>query len=107
MSVGEGETEASSCSFGLCLSETLLFRPSVLEPDLDLRLCQFQVLRKLCSFGHREVLLLAKLSLQGNQLCACEWSSGLPIFLLFLETGRAGTRDVSVCSRSYNSGGIL
>ena len=98
MGVREGETKASSCSFGLCFSETLLFRPSVLEPDLDLCLCQFQVLGKLCSFCHREVLLLAKLSLQRNQLCACKRSSGLPIFLLFFETCRAGAGDVSVCS---------
>ena len=86
MSVRERETEAPCRSLRLCLSQSLLLCPSVLEPDLDLGLGQFEVLGKLCSLGHREVLLLAELPLECDELGAGEGSPGFTVFLLFLES---------------------
>ena len=86
MCVGEWEAEASGGSLCFSFSESLLFRPPILEPDLDLGLGEFKVLSKLCSLSDREVFLLSKFSLECNQLRAGERSSGFPVLLLFLES---------------------
>ena len=101
MSVGERETEAPCCPFSFGLAQSLLLCPSVLEPYFNLGLSQFEVLGKLCSLGHREVLLLAELPLESYELRAGKWSPGFPVFLLFLESRRAGTWDIATLSGAW------
>ena len=98
MCVGERESETSGSAFRLSLSESLLFRTPVLEPDFDLGLGELEVLCKLRPLGNRQVLLLAKLPLEGYELRAGEGSSGLSILLLFLESRRAWPMYVSTLS---------
>ncbi len=83
--IGEGNSQASGSPLSLGLPKTLFLGPAILEPDFDLCLCKFQVLCELCPFSYREVFLLAKFPLQCDELCACERSSRLPVFLLLFQ----------------------
>lgn len=63
----------------LCLLKPLGFGSSVLEPDLDLGLGQRQGGGELGPLGYGQVLLLAKLSLQGQELRGGEGSARLAV----------------------------
>jgi len=63
----------------LCLLEALGLCPSVLEPDLHLRLRQPERRGELSPLGDAQVLLLPELLLQREQLLCGEGSAGLPV----------------------------
>ncbi len=54
--------------FQLGLLQTLGLGPSVLEPDLNLGLCEGEGGGEFCSLGNGQVLFLSELSLQGQEL---------------------------------------
>ena len=75
--------------FQFRLLEPLGFRPSVLEPYFHLCLCQVEGAGELCALGDGEVLLLAELPLQGQELGRGERGPGLSVgFVLPQGTGR-------------------
>lgn len=97
MSVGERYAQTPGRPLCLRLPQSLLLGSAVLEPDLHLCLGQLQVLGKLCPLGHREVLLLPELPLQGYQLRAREWGPGLAVFLLLFQPRRSRSSTLATC----------
>ncbi|KAL6475876.1 hypothetical protein MHYP_G00143750 [Metynnis hypsauchen] len=63
----------------------------VLEPDLHLCLCQVERARELCTFRNGQVLLLAKLALQGQQLGRGERCARLPVGFVLPQRARRRT----------------
>lgn len=85
--------------FQLGLLEPLGLGPSVLEPDLDLGLCQGQGGGELGPLGDGQILLLPELPLQGQELRGGERRARLPVgFVLPQRTG--GTQVVCEIQRS-------
>jgi len=77
----------------LGLSQPLVFRSPVLEPDLDLGLTQLKLVGELRSLGNRQVLLLLELILERHQLLGGERGPGLPVGLVLSQMapqGKAG-----------------
>lgn len=75
--------------FQLCLLQPFSFGSSVLKPDFNLSLRQVERAGKLCALSDGEVLLLAKLPLQGQELRRGEGGPGLPVrFVLSQGAGR-------------------
>lgn len=73
----------------LCLLQPLGFGPPVLKPDFDLGLRQVEGAGELRALGDGEVLLLAELPLQGQQLGRGEGGPGLSVRLVLAQgTGR-------------------
>lgn len=69
--------------FQLGLLQSLGFGPPVLEPDFDLSLRQVERVGELGSLGDGEVLLLAKLALQRQQLRGSEGRARFPVVFVF------------------------
>lgn len=80
----------------LGLLETLGLGPSVLEPDLHLRLRQPQRGGELRPFGDAQVLLLPELLLQREQLLCCEGGAGLPVGLVLPQVALDPRRFVGI-----------
>lgn len=69
--------------FQLGLLQSLGFGPPVLKPNFDLSLRQVERVGELGSLGDGEVLLLAKLALQRQQLGGSEGSARFPVVFVF------------------------
>lgn len=69
--------------FQLGLLQSLGFGPPVLEPYFHLRLRQVEGVGELGSLGDGEVLLLAELALQRQQLRGSEGGSRFPVVFVF------------------------
>ena len=67
----------------LGLLQSLGFRPPVLKPYFDLGLRQVERVGELGSLGDGEVLLLAKLALQRQQLGGSEGRARFPVVFVF------------------------
>lgn len=65
--------------FQLGLLESFRFRPSVLEPDFDLRFGEPKRRTELGPLGYAEVLLFPELLLEGQELLGGEGGSGLSV----------------------------
>lgn len=111
----DGEREAEprrqhglGCHFELLqlgLLQSLGLGPPVLEPDFDLCLCEVEGAGELGPLGDGQVLLLAELALQGQQLRGGERGAGLPIRLVLPQ--RAGSGAQVSCKEGragYHSG---
>ena len=85
--------------FQLSFLQSLRFGASVLEPDFDLSFCEPQRRRELCAFGDAEVLLLAELLLQRQQLLSGEWRAWLPVWFVLTQKTFQSWR-FSVCSKN-------
>ncbi len=68
--------------------------PPILEPDLDLRLRQLQLIRKLCPLRDREIVLLAILPLESRQLSRRERRPRLPISFMLAQQQRRRRQQV-------------
>lgn len=79
--------------FQLSLLEPLGFGPAVLEPDLDLCLCQGEGGREFRPLSDGEVLLLLELPLQGQELRGGERCARLSVGLVLPQ--RAGGAQVT------------
>lgn len=77
--------------FKLCFLQSLGLRPPVLEPDLHLRLGQAERIGKFSTFGYRQVLLLTKPPLEGQELSGSERGSRFTGCLVFPERACCGT----------------
>lgn len=83
---GEGRQDGLGGQFELLqlgLLQSLGFGPPVLEPYFDLSLRQVERVGELGSLGDGEVLLLAKLALQRQQLGGSEGSARFPVVFVF------------------------
>lgn len=89
--------------FKFCLLQPLGFGSPVLKPDFDLGLRQVEGAGELCALGDGEVLLLAELPLQGQQLGRGERGPGLSVGLVFSQ--RAGRRTQPSCEEEEEEGG--
>lgn len=69
--------------FQLGLLQSLGFGPPVLKPNFDLSLRQVERVGELGSLGDGEVLLLAKLALQRQQLGGSEGRTRFPVVFMF------------------------
>lgn len=69
--------------FKLGFLQSLGFGSSVLKPDFDLSLRQIERVGELGSLGDGEVLLLAELALQRQQLRGSEGRARFPVVLVF------------------------
>lgn len=69
--------------FQLGLLQSLGFGPPVLEPNFDLSLRQVERVGELGSLSDGEVLLLAKLALQRQQLGGSEGRARFPVVFVF------------------------
>lgn len=75
-----------------CLLQPLGLGSPVLEPDLDLGLRQVEGTGELRALGNGEVLLLAELPLQREQLRRGEGGPGLSVRLVFSQGAGGGTQ---------------
>jgi hypothetical protein len=76
------------CHFDLLdfsLLQTFRFGSSVLEPNLHLRLGESERRGELGSLGDAQVLLLAELFLQREELLGGEWRAGLSVWFVLSE----------------------
>lgn len=98
---GEGESEGSRGQHGLrChlqflqfgLLQSLGLGAAVLEPDLYLRLGEAEGAGELRALRDGQVLLLAELALQGQQLRGGERRSRLPVGLVLAKGAGWGTQ---------------
>lgn len=98
----DGEREAEPrrqhglrCHFELLqlgLLQSLGLGPPILEPDFDLGLCEVEGAGELGSLGDGQVLLLAELALQSQQLGSGERGSGLPVRLVLPQGAGSGAQ---------------
>ena len=101
----EGEREAEArgqhrfCShfqlFQFGLLQSFRLGSSVLEPDFDLCLREVQRAGELCPLCDGEVLFLAELALQSEELGGGEGCAWLPIGLVFPQGAGGGGAHVS------------
>lgn len=99
---GEREAEAGGqhrfCShfqlFQFCLLQSFRLGSSVLELDFDLGLCEVQRAGELCPLCDGEVLFLAELALQSEELGRGKGCARLAIGLVFPQ-GAGGGAHVS------------
>ncbi len=68
--------------------------PPILEPDLDLRLRQLQLIRKFCPLRDREIVLLAIFALESRQLSRSERRPRLPISSMLAQQQRRRRQPV-------------
>ena len=94
-SEGERQREGGQHGLGgqlkllqLGLLQSLGLGPAVLEPDLHLCLCEAERVGELRALRDGEVLFLAELPLQGEQLSRGEGRPGLPVVLVFAQVAR-------------------
>lgn len=78
--------------FQLCLLQPFRLGPSVLEPDFDLGLCEVQGAGELGALCDGEVLFLAELALERQELRRGEGCARLPIGLVLAQGAGGGAR---------------
>lgn len=96
---GEGQGERGQQRLGrqlqllqLGLLQPLGLGPAVLKPDLDLRLSEAQAAGELGALGDGQVLLLAELALQGQQLRGREGRPRLAVGLVLAQGAGRGAQ---------------
>lgn len=93
--------------FKFGLLQALGFGSPVLKPDFNLRLRQIERTGELCALCDRKVLLLAELSLQGEQLGRREGRPGLSVRLVFSQRTGRRTQPSWKKTKRFNSNDLL